>query len=1453
MSDGIQHIEKPGLLEIAKHGLLGAFFKVRKDMRLGSRFFYLSTVINLAQLCYFPIVAALNMPWPDFIQQQQSMSYVVPTVLVFENEWIYLAFAGAASMWILLSCIGIIALGFDELHGTSNYDPFLYPIEILLRFGHSFVLIPFVVILSRFSQCDPSFMSICSGASSAFLRPFAWLMLLLFSFVTCMSALFLYRGIRFGENMSSRKLAAAHGRVEMLSVVLRVALSFVLGRVCTTAQDSSFHAIWSILLLVTAVVLLTAYIRAFPYVQISFNRSLIVVYSIFLWEVVALIVTLVVNDANDMSARIVFVGSLPFFIFTVLSMSDDYIHHLKHSDSALRRVYEVEIRLRLHHLVHDDPSYQPSFEGQAEEDYRAALAKFPESAYLRLYIAELVQSSSKKIMFSLGLIREARHRSLSWDLDFVLFSLNKRNEERQHESNGAASFMKFDFHLMAAKEKLHSALQMRANFWDDLRNSKFSTDEIIKYGTKIHAETELCKYHISRILKISNSNGEAIKMQAIYINCILNDPLAAMKLLDRHGQNSSTTEDQGFAVATVSGSLTTLGHIIDITQSACALFGYKKNEMVGRNINFLCPPPFDRVHDMFLMQFLSSEADFETKSRVVYGLHQNGHIFPMEFVITPSTNASSDLILIGKFQGIADAAKCYLLVDQETMIITASCKHSVARLNLDPADLFSQYIYLEDILPDFFEQENQDSKYYTYSEENTADINGNRFHVEATKLCYDPKDPEKFKYKCNVILITIQNQQKANRELTNNMSKNFSELASPKSPSSPQSGYSLGGSSQQKVSSKRRVVSQRRGSIHEGSTKLIELAPSIRISLDQGTVTSKQMHKIVNSKLQKRDPILTRFKLFAKLFVFVFIGLGIIATVLDVVGFNNYKQTMSVWTVARSRITVLSRTMSLQEMWRQPVLYLPDERVDRIFPNVTQYLNESLGVMKEVHLSLVEDLGSYPEIDTITNTPLVSTTSDGITFKNASLNLAYLAMTDTLESFLLSEVFECSTACRYLLNNGMFDIFSYSLKTLDLYSTSVHQSLSLRFLQYHYFKTAGLIILIVSLVYGFIPMFRRTENMRAKVAQAFVSISPATMTALQERAYRRMECVSANEMTQLFHDGKYAPKSNLTNGYQEKPGVRKSVSRFQSLKRLSFGNLKDVPVLVKDNRVAKVFKFFRILLVLGILCWVVLIFLGISNIAESHKIPIITAADFALMVAGYRAVFVGAMHFWSLQVPNGTQYGGFRADYTDQAELVNDLYNNIASYNHALRYGNVSLGLNRGYSGTNRGSSFEIDFEDACFEDCLNISALSSSRNQSADLKILVDMTHGLNFAIEEYLNFMLPLQQARTTNSDSPDSLYQVVATFDNFEAHMAFIDSLNIATSILVEDQMIRIDEFITFRLEILVMFAASMLVAYIFTSKMITRMDRQLKSSQTLMFMLPIEVIAEVPEMKKLVFGY
>lgn len=100
-------------------------------------------------------------------------------------------------------------------------------------------------------------------------------------------------------------------------------------------------------------------------------------------------------------------------------------------------------------------------------------------------------------------------------------------------------------------------------------------------------------------------------------------------------------------------SISTNDSILSINNATEQLFGYSRDELVGRNVSILMPEPSSGEHDSYIQNFLrTGEAKIIGKGREVIGKHKDGHELPLELGVTESIT-NGERMFIGVLRDIS--------------------------------------------------------------------------------------------------------------------------------------------------------------------------------------------------------------------------------------------------------------------------------------------------------------------------------------------------------------------------------------------------------------------------------------------------------------------------------------------------------------------------------------------------------------------------------------------------------------------------------------------------------------------------------------------------------------------------------------------------------------------------------------------------------------------------------
>lgn len=106
------------------------------------------------------------------------------------------------------------------------------------------------------------------------------------------------------------------------------------------------------------------------------------------------------------------------------------------------------------------------------------------------------------------------------------------------------------------------------------------------------------------------------------------------------------------------------GKIMSFNHSAEGIFGYKKSEVIGKNVKMLMPDPYKEEHDSYLHNFLSTgEKKVIGIGREVKAQRKDGSVFPMELGIN-EMSFDGQRMFVGTIRDISERKEAEILIEQ---------------------------------------------------------------------------------------------------------------------------------------------------------------------------------------------------------------------------------------------------------------------------------------------------------------------------------------------------------------------------------------------------------------------------------------------------------------------------------------------------------------------------------------------------------------------------------------------------------------------------------------------------------------------------------------------------------------------------------------------------------------------------------------------------------------------
>lgn len=132
------------------------------------------------------------------------------------------------------------------------------------------------------------------------------------------------------------------------------------------------------------------------------------------------------------------------------------------------------------------------------------------------------------------------------------------------------------------------------------------------------------------------------------------------RLLELYNEISTSEKRLRTVLNTVGNGIITIdsnGIVLSVNPAVSDLFGYPKEELLGRNINILMPSPHAQKHDDYLKKFFfKDQSKILGKSRRVVGRAKNGKSIALELIVN-TMEIEGDVLFVGTLRDLTQEEK----------------------------------------------------------------------------------------------------------------------------------------------------------------------------------------------------------------------------------------------------------------------------------------------------------------------------------------------------------------------------------------------------------------------------------------------------------------------------------------------------------------------------------------------------------------------------------------------------------------------------------------------------------------------------------------------------------------------------------------------------------------------------------------------------------------------------
>ena len=423
----------------------------------------------------------------------------------------------------------------------------------------------------------------------------------------------------------------------------------------------------------------------------------------------------------------------------------------------------------------------------AEMLYKNAVSKYPFNAKLRLSYAIFLYKRLNKKQKGTNEILLLNKYTTNLEDSFLIYRAQRFIEEENEGRSDSESNSKivnsvtYKAILNNIKVLIGKITNYYIDFWTILAISDESKSEnfqkMSRIGTKISKFNEDLICDFERLERVNLFDQDTIKLYAQYLSEILNNHTLANtynnklneleqkrhqfneeNLFDMNYKAMARSEDYKYIV--ISGAQNNFNIIINISLCICPMFGFSKEELIGKPLDFLLPELFSIHHKKILVdkiedfkktilakhKNMSLKVRSEPKIIQTFAKTKMKYLVPIKMKISLVASEEGNIfgvsrIIAQNFSLMANEEQIvYILTDNE-LIVQNFTPNAPKLLCLDSSSI-NNNLEITDFIKEFTEELYKELEQYDDIKENSAKIM-KKMKIEVLNRMFADKDTRK--------------------------------------------------------------------------------------------------------------------------------------------------------------------------------------------------------------------------------------------------------------------------------------------------------------------------------------------------------------------------------------------------------------------------------------------------------------------------------------------------------------------------------------------------------------------------------------------------------------------------------------------------------------------------------------------------------------------------------------
>ncbi|WIA28374.1 hypothetical protein OEZ86_010920 [Tetradesmus obliquus] len=347
--------------------------------------------------------------------------------------------------------------------------------------------------------------------------------------------------------------------------------------------------------------------------------------------------------------------------------------------------FDVEVASRIGRVWDEDGVLDAAATEIAENVLKAGVAMKPNSVFLHIVYSNYLIDVRHNHQLGWNHLEQAKKLEPNLSYQFSIFTRGQEHKQKaagggsgNNESVDLVSYVEFQKNYRALLVYHKASLVATRDFWRLLTREVIPMERLGHSFKRIDEMELMAEKTYKLVLDRYPTNAKLLKSYGKFLEHVKNDPWGAARYYaeaekqEELAESNATelnigdgeiTVDDKSAIVTINAQ----GIIQLANKVACAMFGYNKGELEGKNVNCLMPQPFSMRHNSYLNNYITTgHAKLLDVTREVVALHKDRYVFPVTLTVSKLSGSGAETtfmsVLKEAAEGDTDTIRAWLLI-----------------------------------------------------------------------------------------------------------------------------------------------------------------------------------------------------------------------------------------------------------------------------------------------------------------------------------------------------------------------------------------------------------------------------------------------------------------------------------------------------------------------------------------------------------------------------------------------------------------------------------------------------------------------------------------------------------------------------------------------------------------------------------------------------------------------